>query len=90
MKVLHIDSSVRFERSISRQLSARMVQQLKAQFPNIVVDYLDLAKNPPAHPTELFTAAMYTPPAEQSPEMKAVLMASDELIDRMLRADLYV
>lgn len=44
MKVLHIDSSILGENSVSRQLSQAIVTQLQAKHADASVEYLDLAK----------------------------------------------
>ena len=46
MKILHIDSSILGENSVSRQLSQAIVQQLTAKHAHAQVDYLDLAQQP--------------------------------------------
>ncbi len=49
MKLLHIDSSVLGENSVSRQLTSRIVAEWSAQHPGTTVDYLDLALEAPSH-----------------------------------------
>jgi FMN-dependent NADH-azoreductase len=49
MKLLHIDSSILGANSVSRQLSAQIVARLRAERPDAVVDYLDLAEQTPNH-----------------------------------------
>ena len=91
MKILHIDCSVRNEASLSRTLSASLVKQLvDKRSDDTSVVRLDLANDTPAHPTALFTTAMYTPPPDQTPEMKEELAESNVMIDKMLAAELYV
>ncbi len=51
MKVLHIDSSILGEASVSRQLSQAIVTQLQAKHADLSVEYLDLAKQPIPHLT---------------------------------------
>jgi len=51
MKVLHIDSSILGENSVSRQLSQAIVTQLQAKHADASVEYLDLAKQPIPHLT---------------------------------------
>lgn len=59
MKILHIDSSIQGERSISRTLSAAVVAQLCAVAPGSQVVYRDLAAAPlPQFSTEI-AAAVY-------------------------------
>ena len=49
MKLLHIDSSALGDYSVSRQLSAGIVAELKQQHPNIDTSYRDLAAQPLPH-----------------------------------------
>jgi FMN-dependent NADH-azoreductase len=49
MKILHIDSSIQRDQSASRQLTAHAVEGLRIQYPNAVVIYHDLAREPIAH-----------------------------------------
>lgn len=49
MRILHIDSAVTGENSVSRELSAAIVRRLTAQIPNTDVVYRDLAALPLAH-----------------------------------------
>jgi len=51
MKVLHIDSSILGDASVSRQLSKAIVAQLQAKHADASVEYLDLAKQPIPHLT---------------------------------------
>ncbi|MED5613046.1 FMN-dependent NADH-azoreductase [Janthinobacterium sp. P210005] len=53
MNILHIDSSILGEQSLSRQLSAAIVARLQAAAPGAVAQYRDLA----AQPLPQFTAA---------------------------------
>ncbi|MDP2771845.1 MAG: NAD(P)H-dependent oxidoreductase, partial [Giesbergeria sp.] len=45
MKLLHIDSAITGDQSVSRQLTAQSVAAWKATHPGTQVDYLDLAKD---------------------------------------------
>jgi FMN-dependent NADH-azoreductase len=49
MKLLHIDSSITGDQSASRGLTAKLASQWLAQNPDTEVDYLDLARQTPAH-----------------------------------------
>lgn len=51
MKLLHLDSSILGENSVSRSISAAVVKQLKAAHPDLQVTYHDLVANPLAHLT---------------------------------------
>ncbi len=67
MKLLAIQSSVRFEGSISRALSEEFIQTLQAKYPAIQRKQRDVGIDPPPHPTALWTQANYLPPEERSP-----------------------
>ena len=49
MQLLHIDSAITGEQSVSRQLTARTVAAWQASHPGTAVQYLDLAAAAPAH-----------------------------------------
>ena len=49
MNILHIDSSVLGDASVTRQLTASTVAAWRAAHPNAQVQYLDLAAEAPAH-----------------------------------------
>lgn len=76
MNVLHIDASIRTENSTSRELSQLFISKLQVH-KDLVVDRLDLAENTPAHISNLYTEAMYTPENEQSGEIKQSLEYSN-------------
>ena len=76
MNILHIDSSILGEHSISRQLSAAIVARLQATTPGATVHYRDLA----AQPLPQFTAA---PSAADGAAMSHVL-------EQVLAADVIV
>ena len=90
MNILHIDCSVRDERSISKHLSALFVSQLTDKFDHAVIEYLDLSANTPTHPTALFIKGNYTSPAERTEEMVRELAESEVLIEQLHRADVYI
>src|SRR5687768_4206229 len=48
-KLLHIDARVLGDNSVSRQLSAAVVQQWRDQVPGLEVTYRDLDAQPVAH-----------------------------------------
>jgi FMN-dependent NADH-azoreductase len=90
MKLLHVDASAKREWSNSRALSRHFIDLLKQQIPTLEVDYLDVAADTPAHVSEAFTVATYTPAADRTPAMKQALEASDALCKRVLDADAFV
>lgn len=87
MNLLEIQSSVRLEKSISRVLSNQFIHVWKATYPDTQHKLRDVGINPPAHPTELWTTANYTPPEARSSEMVTALADSEQLIEELLWAD---
>lgn len=49
MDILHIDSSITGDQSVSRQLTARIVETLRAAGPGATVTYRDLTNQPLPH-----------------------------------------
>jgi FMN-dependent NADH-azoreductase len=76
MKLLHLDSSITGDGSVSRQLSAAVVNRLRAADPALEITYRDLVADPIEHLTlGLLPAA--------SPESRALLdqfLASDVIV----------
>ena len=88
MKLLHVDASAKGEYSNSRALSRYFIELLQARLPDLEIDYLDVANNPPPHVTEAFAQAIYTPAKDRTPEMKQTIAYSDALCRQLLEADL--
>ncbi|WP_027484008.1 FMN-dependent NADH-azoreductase [Rhodanobacter sp. OR87] len=78
MKLLHIDSSALGGYSVSRQLTADIVAELKRSTPNANLHYHDLAAQPLPH---------WTPVADAS-DPAAVL--GNQLLEEFLAADVVV
>src|SRR5271170_7229603 len=87
--ILHIDSSP-LPTSISRELTREFVKTWKTAHPDGTVIYRDLAANPPKPIDAGWVFAGVTPEASRTPEQKAQLATSDELIAELTRADEYV
>ncbi len=47
MKLLHVDASILGQSSVSRQLSAAVVERLRQRSPELAVIYDDLGASPP-------------------------------------------
>jgi FMN-dependent NADH-azoreductase len=89
-KVLHIDSSVRSNGSLSRQLGGEFVAKLQAADASTTVVTRDLAVNPLPHLTEQLIGAYYTPAEQRNAEQAQVIQTSDALVDELLAADTIV
>ncbi len=88
--ILHLDASPRGERSHSRRLSKAFVDSWLAAHPGDTVAYRDLGHHPVPLVDEPMIAAVYTPPDARSEADRAALKVSDELIDELFAADIYV
>jgi FMN-dependent NADH-azoreductase len=87
--LLHLDSSP-LESSISRELTREYVKTWKNAHPDGTVIYRDLAANPPNPLGTAWIYSSFTPEASRTPEQKATLALSDELIAELEQADEYV
>src|ERR1700740_2351676 len=88
--LLQIDASPRGDRSVSRELTRDFAGAWKEANPDGQIIYRDLGHNPVPLVTETFIAAVYTPPATRSPELRAAISASDQLISELQTATDYV
>jgi len=91
MKLLHIDSSVLAANSVSRQLTARLVEQWQAAHPGTVVEYLDLAEDAPTHLSMESLGFRLGPDAEGlTPVQQQENAISERLVSQFLAADVVV
>jgi len=89
MNLLHIDASVLGDNSVSRKISAAIVERLTTADPSAKVTYRDLAAEPLPHLTGAHLAAiMGAPPA--SPEHEAHLGVAQAALAEFLAADVVV
>jgi FMN-dependent NADH-azoreductase len=89
MKLLHIDPSILGANSASRQVSAKVVERLKAVTPNLSVTYRDLAAAPLSHLSgEHLAAAQGAVP--ESPELQKDITEGQAALDEFLAADVVV
>ncbi len=90
MKLLHIDSSVLANGSVSRLLTAEIVAAWKAAHPDTTVEYLDLAVDAPPHfgadALGIKTGAQAQPTEAQQRENAL----SEKLVAQFLAADVVV
>ncbi|MHC2389312.1 FMN-dependent NADH-azoreductase [Bradyrhizobium liaoningense] len=88
MKLLHIDSSVLGPHSVSRQVSAAIVDRLRQTTPGLDVTYRDLTQTPLAHLSGSHLAAAQGAPAPA--ELAPDLAASAAVLEEFLSADVVV
>jgi FMN-dependent NADH-azoreductase len=88
MKLLHIDSSVLGPHSVSRQVSAAIVDRLRQATPGLEIVYRDLCSTPLAHLSgpHLAAAQGAVPEAALLPD----IAASQAVLEEFLAADIVV
>ena len=88
-KLLHIDSSVLGPHSVSRQLSAAIVERLRQTTPGLEIAYRDLTAAPLAHlsGTHLAAAQGALP---SDPLLQQELAESQAVLEEFLRSDIVV
>jgi FMN-dependent NADH-azoreductase len=88
--LLHIDSSVRGEVSVSRRLTARAADRWRAAHPGATVTYRDLGTDPIPHVDAATGLARMVTAEQRTPAQDASLALSAELIGEITRADTVV
>lgn len=90
MQLLHIDSAITGDASVSRQLTARTVAAWVETHPGTQVQHLDLAANAPGH----FTMDAMAPRTGQTDGLSATQQrenaVSEQLVSQFLAADVIV
>src|SRR5258708_20174909 len=88
MKLLHIDSSVLGSHSVSRQVSAAIVDRLRQAAPDLEIVYRDLTSTPLAHLSGPYFAA--TQGAAPEPALLQDLAAGQAVLEEFLAAAIVV
>ncbi len=90
MQLLHIDSAITGAASVSRQLTAQIVQAWTAVHPDTQVGYLDLVADAPGH----FTMDAMAPRTGQTEGLSEIQQrenaVSERLVSQFLAADVVV
>lgn len=94
MKLLHVDSSILGEHSVSRRLSAELVEQWRRRVPGLEVTYRDLAAEPLPHFSGALIAARSGAEtgmgAGTDPALARDLELSEAVLAEFLAADVVV
>jgi FMN-dependent NADH-azoreductase len=90
MNILHLDSSILGAHSVSRQLTAEVVQQLRAFDASATVSYRDLVAEPVPVSDGALLSARSTPAAERGAEQVALVSRADAVVAELLAADVLV
>jgi FMN-dependent NADH-azoreductase len=88
MKLLHIDSSVLGPHSVSRQVSAAIVDRLSQTTPGIEIVYRDLTLTPLEHLSGSHLAASQG--AAPPPDLQQDIATGQAVLDEFLAADIVV
>ena len=89
MQLLHIDSAITGEQSVSRQLTAQTAAAWVAAHPGTKVDYLDLAAQAPAH-LSAQSMGFRTGQAASTEAERNENALSEALVSQFLAADVIV
>ena len=89
MQLLHIDSAITGDQSVSRQLTASTVAAWVASHPGTQVQYLDLAKDAPSH-LSAESLGFRTGQAAESEVERRENALSEALVSQFLAADVVV
>ncbi|MBE9167739.1 FMN-dependent NADH-azoreductase [Pleurocapsales cyanobacterium LEGE 06147] len=84
--ILHLDSSPRGDRSLSRALTSEFNRTWQQTYPEDKIIYRDLGHHPVPFVDESWIAAAFSPAEQLTPELKTAIEISNELIDEFLAA----
>ena len=90
MKLLHIDSSILADNSVSRKLTAQTVAEWSANHTGTTVEYLDLAAQAPRHLSADSLGFRLPAGSDMSDVQKAENAISEALVQQFLDADVIV
>lgn len=85
--LLHIDSSIQGDRSVSRRLTARAADVWRAAHPGGTVTYRDLGGHPLPHLDADGGLARMTPPDQHTPAQAASWTLTEQLVGEVKEAD---
>lgn len=85
--LLHIDSSIQGDRSVSRRLTARAAERWRATHPGGTVSYRDLAANPIPHLDAATGVGRLVPAEARTPAQETSFALSVALVDEIKNAD---
>jgi FMN-dependent NADH-azoreductase len=88
--LLHIDSSIRADASVSRKLTARAAAAWRAAHPGGTVTYRDLGRDPLPHLDAAGGLAAMLPPGQHTPAQAETWALSELLVSEIKEADTIV
>ena len=90
MNLLHIDSGILGDHSVSRRLTAAVTAQIKAEQPRATVAYRDLVASPLPHLSGAHLMAANAAPEDVDAQIAADVAESKAVLDEFLAADTIV
>lgn len=90
VNLLHVDSSILGDHSVSRKISAAAVAALRAATPDVRVTYRDLDAAPAPHQSGALLAARATPAEARTPDQARDVAEADAILEEFLAADVVV
>jgi FMN-dependent NADH-azoreductase len=90
VNLLHIDSSILGDNSVSRKISAAAVASLTAANPGLKVTYRDLDARPAPHQSGALLAARSLAPEARTPDQARDVTEADAILDEFLAAEVVV
>jgi FMN-dependent NADH-azoreductase len=88
--ILVTTASPRGERSVSRALTSFFAKAWADKHPEDTIFLRDVGHHPVPHVTEPWVVGSFAPPEDQTPESKAAIAVSDQLVEEFLSADRYI
>ena len=86
MHLLHIDSSIQGDRSVSRKLTARAAAAWRTAHPAGTVTYRDLGNDPLPHLTAVTGLARMVPPEQHTPDQAVSWALTEQLVNEIKQA----
>ncbi|MGR4068687.1 NAD(P)H-dependent oxidoreductase [Halomonas sp. LR3S48] len=90
MKLLHLDSGLFEDQSVTRQLSARIVERLHATTPSLDVVYRDLIADAPSHLSGEILAGAGLSEEERNARQREEAVLTETLLEEFLAAEVIV
>lgn len=90
IRILHLDSSILGQQSVSRELSAAVVERYRGRHPDAEVTYRDLAAAPLPHLSGAAFLAARTQQVPDDPAVRAEVALGNAVLDEFLAADVIV
>lgn len=87
MNVLHIDSGILGDHSVSRRLTAAVAAQIKAEQPGAAITYRDLVANPLPHLSGAHLMAANAKPEDVDAQIAADVAESAAVLEEFLAAE---